>query len=52
MKLDKNSAWELYNLEEDKTEIRNIASQYPEKVIEMQEEWLQLANSYHAFPMP
>ncbi len=31
-----NEAWELYNLKDDPTEITNLAKQYPNKVMEME----------------
>ncbi len=30
-----NAKWELYNLNEDRSEMHNLAAQYPEKVAEM-----------------
>jgi arylsulfatase A-like enzyme len=36
-----NEAWELYNLKEDPTEIDNLAEQRPEKVQELENEWLK-----------
>jgi arylsulfatase A-like enzyme len=35
----KRGNWELYNLEEDRAETKNLATQYPEKVIEMKNLW-------------
>jgi hypothetical protein len=32
MKTNPNAKWELYNLKNDPTESTNLASQYPEKV--------------------
>ena len=52
VKLDKDSAWELYNLDVDKTEMNNVAAQYPKRVAELESEWTQLAKDYQAFPMP
>jgi arylsulfatase len=39
-----NQPWELYNLKTDRTETKNMASQKPEKVKELEKEFLQWAN--------
>lgn len=33
-------SWELYNLGKDRTESDNLASKYPEKVVELEKSWL------------
>lgn len=43
--------WELYHVEEDYSENHNVAEQYPEKLKELQEEWLIEASKYGVFPM-
>ena len=35
--------WELYNIEEDRTESNDLASQYPERVKKMEAEWYRIA---------
>ena len=35
--------WELYNMEKDRTEIRDLAKQYPNKVQTMAAEWFRIA---------
>ncbi len=35
--------WELYDMEEDRTETRDLAAQYPERVQDMAREWFRLA---------
>lgn len=35
--------WELYNLELDRTEINNLAQQYPERVEQLLTQWMQWA---------
>lgn len=35
----KNREWELFNLAEDRTETRNLASKYPEKVKQLNDLW-------------
>jgi len=44
--------WALYDLEEDRTETNNLADQYPEKVIEMAEQWQLWAERTHTTPKP
>jgi arylsulfatase len=36
---DKDELWELFNLEEDRTESNNLANSYPDKVLEMEKQW-------------
>jgi arylsulfatase len=36
---DESGLWELYNLKIDRTEMRNLAEKYPEKVKELAAEW-------------
>lgn len=43
--------WELYHIEEDFSECYNVADKYPEKLHELQEEWLIEASKYGVFPM-
>ena len=52
VKLDGGSKWELYNLATDRTEIHNLADQYPEKVTALAKEWQEKAEAYNVFPMP
>lgn len=52
VKLNDRSPWELYNLADDKTENRNLALQFPDKVKELEKEWKILAEKYQVFPMP
>jgi len=35
--------WELYNLEDDRTELNDLSSQYHERVASMSKEWFRLA---------
>ena len=37
--------WELYNLDEDRTETSDLAAKHPEKVEEMAKEWFRLAKN-------
>lgn len=47
-----DDVWELYHVEEDYSEKYNVADKYPEKLRELQDEWLIQAAKYHVFPMP
>jgi arylsulfatase A-like enzyme len=38
-----NQPWELYNLKSDRSETKNLAGQYPQKVKEMEEEYMEWA---------
>lgn len=42
--------WELYNLKEDFSESSDLADQYPEKVRELQDDFLIQAGRYNVFP--
>jgi len=46
------SAWELYDLENDRTEQHNLAAKYPEKVKEMAGQWEEFAVRCHVKPWP
>ena len=50
VKLDGNADWELYNLKEDRTEMNNLAAEYPERLKNMQEEWNTMAKATDVFP--
>lgn len=43
--------WELYHLKEDKTELKNLASLYPEKVGELEQWWMKWAKENKVFPL-
>lgn len=46
-----NQVLELYNLEEDFSQSRNLAAQYPDKVQELKELFIAEARKYQVFPM-
>ena len=39
----KQGRWELYHMEEDRTETRDLAALYPERVSNMADEWFRIA---------
>lgn len=43
--------WELYHVEEDYSEKYNVASEYPDKLRELQEDFMHEAGKYGVFPM-
>lgn len=48
---DKDGPWELFNLATDRSETKNLAPQYPERVKEMNEAWIQHAREFHALAL-
>ena len=45
---DHTKPWELFNLANDRSEMKNLAGQFPEKVKDMEQAWLQHAQELHA----
>jgi arylsulfatase A-like enzyme len=45
------AGWELYHVEEDFSEARNLASEFPEKVEEMVSRWWAEAGKYNVLPL-
>ncbi|WP_245978634.1 arylsulfatase [Aurantiacibacter xanthus] len=43
--------WELYNLNEDYTQVRDVSSQYPEKLEELQLDFDSAAERYNIYPL-
>ena len=43
--------WELYNLEKDRTEMKNVAALYPDKVNELSKLWDNWALENHVYPL-
>ena len=48
----KNAAWELYNLNEDRTEMHNVATRYPEKLEQLVKAYEQWAERCLVVPAP
>lgn len=48
----KNAAWELYNLNEDRTEMHDLASRYPKKLRKMVNEYNKWAKRCMVVPSP
>ena len=41
----KNDPWQLYDLSRDRTETRNLASEFPDRVLQMKTRWGELAKT-------
>ena len=50
--LDAQADWELYNLAEDRTELNNLAGQFPDKVEELAQLWEEMAHETNVYPLP
>jgi arylsulfatase A-like enzyme len=44
--------WELYDMDHDRTEMHNLAAQYPERLKELVHAWNAWAERNHAVPWP
>ncbi len=47
-----DTAWELYNLKTDRTETRNLAAEYPQKVKQLDSLWRRWAIKNNVYPKP
>jgi len=45
---DHESPWELYNVAADRSETKNLAAKYPDKVKELEQAWIKHADEFHA----
>ncbi len=48
---DHTKPWELFDLSKDRSESKNLAADYPEKVKAMEQAWLQHGEELHALAM-
>ncbi len=48
----KSTRWELYNIEEDRTEMNNLVDTHGEKIAELEAKWLEWAKASHVLPSP
>ena len=44
--------WELYNIDDDRTELHDLAADYPQRVKMMSAKWNQYAHRTGVFPCP
>ena len=47
-----NSDWELYNLKEDRSEMRNVAHKFPKRAESLAKEWQKWAEDAQVIPWP
>ncbi|MDF3076984.1 MAG: arylsulfatase [Sphingobacteriaceae bacterium] len=47
-----DSTWHLYQIQDDQTEVNDLASKYPEKVKELNAKWRNWAVQNNVFPKP
>ncbi|MCW2396818.1 MULTISPECIES: arylsulfatase [unclassified Sphingobium] len=45
------AGWELYNLNEDWSQTRNVAAQYPDKLAELKADFEAAAQKFHVYPL-
>lgn len=50
--MSNDSTWHLYHMATDKSEMVDLAAQYPEKVHELDSAWRVWANTHGVFPKP
>jgi arylsulfatase len=48
----RDSTWHLYQINDDETELNDVANKYPDKVKEMDKMWHNWANNNNVFPKP
>ncbi len=48
----RDTTWQLFNLAQDKTETRDLASEYPDKVSQLAAQWRGWAQMHGVFPKP
>lgn len=44
-------AWELFHLDQDRNQLRNLAEQYPERLEQMKAMWYVMAGKYQGLPL-
>jgi arylsulfatase len=52
VRLEKKAPWELYDLSKDRTEMYNLATQYPDKINTMSALWEKMAQEQQVYPGP
>ncbi|MBC7567088.1 MAG: sulfatase-like hydrolase/transferase, partial [Pedobacter sp.] len=45
-------SWRLFDMKNDKAEMKNLAAQYPEKVVKLTKMWDEWATKHHVLPKP
>jgi arylsulfatase A-like enzyme len=52
VQLSNEHPWELFDLDLDRTEMNNVAQQFPDVLTRMQRKWEEMANANQIYPMP
>ena len=52
VQLNKDSGWQLFDLEQDRTETNDLSAQYPAVVDQMKNKWNELAGKMQVYPAP
>jgi len=50
--LSGDTTWHLYKINQDQTELNDLAAQYPDVVNKLSNEWRHWANTHQVFPKP
>ena len=50
VRADRNSQWELIDLDKDPFETHDLSATYPDKVEELESKWIEWANTHKVFP--
>lgn len=50
--LSGDSTWHLFKINQDETELNDLAAQHPDVVTRMSAQWRQWANTHNVFPKP
>ncbi len=50
--LSGDTTWHLYRINEDETELHDLASRYPDVVKRLSQQWAAWANTHQVFPKP
>lgn len=51
VRADRNSQWELIDLDKDPFETHDLSATYPDKVEELESKWIEWANTHKVFPL-
>ncbi|AYD47771.1 arylsulfatase [Arachidicoccus soli] len=52
VKRSQDKKWHLFHIDDDETEMNDLAAKYPEKVKDMDRMWQKWAHQVHVFPKP
>lgn len=52
VQLSNDASWQLFDMEKDRTETKDLSAQYPDIVTSMKAKWVELADSTKVYPLP